>query len=810
MSHKSILTFAVFLNAALLHAQIPVRGTVQDPQGKMVDGAKLVLYRQGASTALARTRSQNGGFVFPDSGPGEYLLEITAAGFQRASLPVNGGKPATVRLKIAGVDQHVVVTAEGAAQTIDQVSKAASVIDAAEIAQRNEYSLSEALRDTPGLLIRNLGGPGQATSVRIRGLRADATAILIDGLRFRDAASISASAEAYLSTFNVIAFDRVEVLRGSGSSLYGTNAVGGAINVVTDAGGGAAHGGLQMEGGTLGLMRGRATIAGGIMDNKLTYSAGLLHLNVMSGVDGDDRARSSGFQTFTRYAFKPTASLAGRVFFSDDFVQPNLSPTTSGLPAANIPSSTIIPAIALAPDQVLRSTLGLPITAGNATFIPGRNDPDNRRSSRFWTGALIYRQAIHPLAEWVTSYQRVHTNRIGMNGPAGPGFQPLVSNHSQFVGDIDTVDSKLLWRPRQWFALTGGYEFEREGYLNLDDNRVTGPSQVRTRTLAEQRSNAVYFANQITLAQQRLQISFSGRAQMFALDKPFFDYSGVVNNYARVQAVTPPRALTGDVAVSYFLPRSGTKLRVHGGNSYRAPGLYERYGTGFFYNSISNAIAFSPYGDPRLSPDRYNSVDGGVDQYLFQDRVRLSGTWFYTRTVQVTQFDSSANSVRPGQDPYGRSFGYYNGAGGSARGGELTAEMRPVRGTLFRASYAYVNADTSQDSTVRGVWSALGVPAHSFMAMVNQQLGRKTEVTVDLYRSSNYYGPLFAGSRTRAYEFDGVTKIDAVLNRVLWSGDKYTLKGYAKVDNMLHQRYFENGFLAPRASFLTGLQVLFK
>ena len=70
MSHKSILTFAVFLNAALLHAQIPVRGTVQDPQGKMVDGAKLVLYSQGASTPLARTRSQNGEFVFPDSGPG--------------------------------------------------------------------------------------------------------------------------------------------------------------------------------------------------------------------------------------------------------------------------------------------------------------------------------------------------------------------------------------------------------------------------------------------------------------------------------------------------------------------------------------------------------------------------------------------------------------------------------------------------------------------------------------------------------------------------------------------------------------------
>lgn len=811
MGQIRICSIAVMgLLTVTMHAQVAIRGTVQDPQGKPVDGATLVLYRPGSAATAAQTQSVNGEFVFPDTRAGEYLLEVTAEGFRRASVAVRSETATKVKLELAGVDQHVFVTAEGAAQTIDQVSKAANVIDAAELGQRNEYSLAEALRDTPGVSMRNLGGPGQATSVRMRGLRADATAVLIDGMRFRDSASISGDAAAFLSTFNVIAFDRVEVLRGSGSSLYGTNAVGGTVNVVSDAGGGALHGGLQTEGGSLGLLRGRGTLAGGVKDNRLTYSAGLLHLNVMSGVDGDDRARSTGAQTFLRYSARPGTSFGGRVFFSDDFVQPNLSPTTSGLPATNLPASTIVPAIPLAPDQVLRSAAGLSIVPGNATFIPNRNDPDNRRASRFWSGALTFRQALHPTAEWAASFQRVHTNRIGENGPAGPGFQPLVSNFSQFVGDIDTVDTKLQWRPRQWYAFTGGYEFEREGYFNLDDNRVTGPSAVRTRTKAEQRSNALYFANQLTLAQQRLQISVSGRAQMFSLDKPDFQYTGVVNNYAQAQTVTPPRALTGDVAVSYFVPRTGTKLRAHGGNSYRAPGLYERYGTGFFYNSFLNAVAFSPYGDPRLAPDRYNSIDGGVDQYLFGDRVRVSGTWFYTRTVQTTQFDSAANSVRPGLDPFGRTSGYYNGAGGSARGTELTVEMRPVRGTLVRSSYSYVNADTSQDSTVRGVWSALGIPAHSFQVFVNRQIGRKTDVTMDLFHSSKYLGPLFAGTRTRAYEFGGVTKIDAVVNRELWSGEKYKLKGYAKIDNMLHQRYFENGFLAPRATFLTGVQVLFQ
>jgi hypothetical protein len=108
------------------------------------------------------------------------------------------------------------------------------------------------------------------------------------------------------------------------------------------------------------------------------------------------------------------------------------------------------------------------------------------------------------------------------------------------------------------------------------------------------------------------------------------------------------------------------------------------------------------------------------------------------------------------------------------------------------------------------VWSALGVPAHSFMAMVNRQFGRKTDVTADLYRSSNYYGPLFAGSRTRAYEFDGVTKLDIVVSHMVWTGEKVSLKAYAKVDNVLNQRYYENGFQAVRGTMLTGLQVLFK
>jgi vitamin B12 transporter len=806
-----IRTLVVYtlMAAVLPAADSTLEGVVCDPAGAALPSAEVTVYAPGSALPLARIRASDGRFSFAVP-PARYRVEVSAAGFRATSIEAEPGTAVEVRLEVQGVDSRVFVTAEAAPQTVDEVSKAATLISAEDIAARNEYSLAEALRDTPGLLVRNLGGPGQATSIRLRGLRADATAILIDGLRFRDVATTQADASSFTSTLNVINLARVEVLRGSGSSLYGTNAVGGTINVVTDPGGGTPRGGIQLEGGSLGLLRGRATVGGGLAKNRLVYSAGLLHLNVLEGVDGDDRARSSGIQSFARYSLAPASSLSARLFLSDDFVQPNLSPTSTGLPTANIPNTTVVPAIALAPDQVRRSSMGLPIVPGNATFIPNRNDPDNHRSSRFWSTALVFRQQFRPDADGQISYQRVDTNRIFRNGPGGPGFQPAVSNFSQFRGIVDTVDSRINWRALPWLSLTGGYEFEREDYLNLDENRLPPPQTVSARTAANQRSHAGYFASQMTALNRRLQISASGRAQAFRLDRPSFAFAGTANNYETVALASPPRALTGDLAISYFLARTGTKLRAHGGNSYRAPGLFERFGSGFFYSPVTDAISFTPYGDPRLAPDRYNSIDAGIDQYLFTSRLRLSATWFYTRIVQLTQFDSAASVVIPGQDPFGRTSGYYAGAGGTSRGTEIAAEIRPYRNTLVRASYSYVNASTDQDLAVRGFFRALSVPPHSWTLLVNQQLSRRTTLTADLYHASAYHNSLFAAGRSRAYLYPNVTKIDLVLSHELINGDKFALRGYVKGDNVLNQRYFENGFQPPRATVLAGIQTTFR
>ncbi|HTM48600.1 MAG TPA: TonB-dependent receptor [Bryobacteraceae bacterium] len=811
----AVLFLTIGCETALLgQSPVPLRGVVLDPQGRPVAAARLSLFASANSNRIGQAQTVNGEFEFPGIPAGRYLIQAVAEGFRQTTVPVDfqpgAGRTVDVQLQVEGVRQSVVVTAEAGAQSMDQIAKAVSVISRAEIDARDEYSVSETVRNTPGLVVRNLGGPGQSTSIRSRGLGPSATAVLIDGMRFRDVATTQADASSFLGNLNIINPESVEVLRGSGSSLYGTNAVGGVVNVVTDQGGAPLHADLQVEGGNLGLLRGRGSVGSAALDNRLLYSGGLLHLNVMSGVDGHDRARSTGAQGFARYILGAGVSAGVRYFGSDDFVEPNSSPTAAGLPAANIPNATIVAAVPLARSQVENSLAGRPIQPGDATFIPSRDDPDNRRASRWYSGLFKLQQTVNALLDWQVNYQRVNTNRVFQNGPAGIGTQPVVPNRSQFTGGVDTVDSRATFRIQPWETISGGFEFERESYFNADDNRLPGPNRVSTETRALQNSKAFYLQNQLALLKQRLQISFSGRSQSFDLERPRFLTTGTANNYAAIPLASPPRALTGDAALSYFAAKTGTKLRAHAGNSYRAPALSERFGSGFFFNSTTARVIFSPFGDPRLAPDRYNSFDMGVDQYFAQNKIRVSGTYFYTRIVQTILFDSASAVVRPQTDPFLRTSGYFNAAGGISRGVELSAEAKPYRPLSLNASYTYTNANTDQDVQVRGFFRTFAMPAHTFTLVANQRIGKRNEVTLDLYQASSYFNPLSAAGRTRAYLYPSLTKIDAVFSRVIWAKDTQALRAYFKIDNLLDREYYETGFRTPGILWISGLRMNFR
>src|SRR6266576_1287164 len=123
---------------------------------------------------------------------------------------------------VAGVSESVVVTASGTAQRIDEISKAISVVDSATFEAKRELTIAEGLRGIPGVRIQQQGSPGALTSIRLRGQRPFDIALLLDGLRVRDASDINGSAVPFIADLQPANLDHVEVLRGSGSSIYGT------------------------------------------------------------------------------------------------------------------------------------------------------------------------------------------------------------------------------------------------------------------------------------------------------------------------------------------------------------------------------------------------------------------------------------------------------------------------------------------------------------------------------------------------------------------------------------------------------------
>jgi iron complex outermembrane receptor protein len=282
-----------------------VSGCVTDPEGKVVAGAAVTLYARDAADRTATTADAGGAYRFEGLAAGEYLVEAVAPGLAAEATPVRvergGAAQVDVALRIQGGRELVVVTASGAPQAPDEVSKAVTLITAGELEERNEIGVAEALRRVPGMRIQQQGGPGAFANIKIRGLRNEDTAVLIDGVRFREVGAPQGDASGYLADLIVTDVDRLEVLRGSGSSLYGSNAIGGVLNIVSDPGGGPPRGSVLMEGGSLGLFRGRARLSGGTARDQLTYSAGLAHLNVTSGVDGNDPARNVSGQGRVAY-----------------------------------------------------------------------------------------------------------------------------------------------------------------------------------------------------------------------------------------------------------------------------------------------------------------------------------------------------------------------------------------------------------------------------------------------------------------------------------------------------------------------------
>jgi vitamin B12 transporter len=221
-----------------------------------------------------------------------FVLAIFMAGLGSAAAFGQGRVPETV------------VTATRVPTSIDRVGNAITVITEEQIRERQVTSVADILRTVPGLAVnRSGGGPGTLTQVRIRGAEANHTLVLIDGIEVNDPA---AGSEFDFGQLLASGIERIEILRGPQSALYGSDAVGGVINIITKRGKGKPSGYASVEAGSFQTGRADAGVSGST--EQISYS---LYATGYSSDGISIASRKRGFDEADGYSHRTAGGKLG-------------------------------------------------------------------------------------------------------------------------------------------------------------------------------------------------------------------------------------------------------------------------------------------------------------------------------------------------------------------------------------------------------------------------------------------------------------------------------------------------------------------
>ncbi|MGH7035040.1 MAG: TonB-dependent receptor plug domain-containing protein [Stellaceae bacterium] len=156
-----------------------------------------------------------------------------------------------------------------------QLGGSVTVITGADIERKQERTLPEILQDVPGLNVVQTGGPGGTAAVFMRGTNANHTKVLIDGIDVGDPSSGDGSFD--FSQILASDIERIEVLRGPQSGLYGSDAIGGVINIITKKGSGPAKLKGTIEGGSFDTVNQAAGASGSVSRFNYAFDFGHYH-----------------------------------------------------------------------------------------------------------------------------------------------------------------------------------------------------------------------------------------------------------------------------------------------------------------------------------------------------------------------------------------------------------------------------------------------------------------------------------------------------------------------------------------------------
>ncbi len=424
---------------------------------------------------------------------------------------------------------EVVVTATKLEVPARQVASSMTIFAAEALERSKKATLAELLAETATVSLVQNGGPGATASLFIRGANSEHSLVLVDGIELNDPMNPSRSADlAYLTLENV---ERVEILRGPQSPLYGSDAMGGVVNILTRQGSGKPRLTLSSSAGSYRTLSTRAEFSGST--SGLGFSLGLQHWTTR-GVS----SASSFYLGNSEKDASRNLSLSGRLSFH---LRENVEA-----------------------DFLIRSTLAK-LDVDNYGG-PYGDDPNNTQDYR----RLLWRAQIRALFlknrwEQKLVFSLVDSRRDHKN--------PADENHpdESETGLFKSRSLKLDWQNNFFVhpahTLTVGFEHEQERgeseYLMVGpwgDSHSDFPFQKAT-------TSGIYVQDHAGWADR-----------LFATVGFRYDRHSLAGD-----------ALTYRVAPAFVLKNTQTKIKGSLGTGFKSPSLYQLYAPATFFGPIGNA-----------------------------------------------------------------------------------------------------------------------------------------------------------------------------------------------------------------------------
>jgi outer membrane cobalamin receptor len=234
----SVLSVSLVLCLVVLCASAEastLSGRITDPDGRAVERARVVVSTE-VGTMADRSTDREGRFDIPALPAGTYHIRFVADGFEADPVDVtlDAETPRTldVMLRVSAVAESVLVSASQIDLPLSRAADSVSVLTAGDLQARQIVSVADALRLVPDMAVTQTGDRGALTSLFPRGGASNYTLVLIDGVR----ANMFGGGYDF-GHLSVADIDRIEVVRGPQSALYGSDAIGAVVQIVTRRGG---------------------------------------------------------------------------------------------------------------------------------------------------------------------------------------------------------------------------------------------------------------------------------------------------------------------------------------------------------------------------------------------------------------------------------------------------------------------------------------------------------------------------------------------------------------------------------------------